>query len=41
MEEEREEADETRTEILTLLKQLQQEVAELKAAVNGASAARE
>lgn len=36
IEEEREEADDARTEILTILKQLQQEVAQLKAAVAGA-----
>ncbi|KJS26208.1 MAG: voltage-gated sodium channel [Hyphomonadaceae bacterium BRH_c29] len=39
--EEREEADDARTEIVSLLKQLQQEVAELKAAVSAGSPPRE
>lgn len=41
IEEEREEADDARTEILAILKDLQQEVAELKAAVAAASPAGE
>jgi voltage-gated sodium channel len=39
--EEREEADDARTEIVSLLKQLQQEVADLKAAVSAGSPPRE